>query len=133
MMIFPAKYKALSQNVFKSGEFQIIPIRYRDRISIMKWRNNQVCNLRQSNLLTTEAQNYYFENVISKLFDSQKPPQILFSYLKNDICIGYGGLVHIDWESKNAEISFEDRHGKTVNKKLSDLNINPSGSYEIKN
>lgn len=31
---------------------------------------------------------------------------MLFSYLENDVCIGYGGLVHINWVDKNAEISF---------------------------
>ena len=30
----------------------------------------------------------------------------LFSYLENEKCIGYGGLVHINWKDKNAEISF---------------------------
>jgi len=30
----------------------------------------------------------------------------LFSYLEKDVCIGYGGLVHINWIDKNAEISF---------------------------
>ena len=32
--------------------------------------------------------------------------QILFSFLHLDKCVGYGGLVHLDWENKNAEISF---------------------------
>ena len=35
-----------------------------------------------------------------------EPNQILFSFLKNDECIGYGGLVHINWIDKNAEVSF---------------------------
>jgi RimJ/RimL family protein N-acetyltransferase len=30
----------------------------------------------------------------------------LFTFLKENIAIGYGGLVHIDWVNKNAEISF---------------------------
>ena len=44
--------------------------------------------------------------LVAKLFDQEKPNQILFSYFKNDKCIGYGGLVHINWIDKNAEISF---------------------------
>ena len=28
------------------------------------------------------------------------------SLIKNDLCIGYGGLVHMNWNDKNAEISF---------------------------
>ena len=44
--------------------------------------------------------------MVSKLFDQELPNQILFSYLENNVCIGYGGLVHINWVDKNAEISF---------------------------
>ena len=105
-MIFPTKYKALSQGNFKSGEFQIVPIRYKDRLDIMKWRNEQMYHLRQSEVLTEENQEGYYKNIISKLFTKKKPNQLLFSYLKNDKCVGYGGLVHIDWENKSSEISF---------------------------
>ena len=31
---------------------------------------------------------------------------VLFNYLHNGKCIGYGGLVHINWIDKNAEVSF---------------------------
>ena len=31
---------------------------------------------------------------------------MIFGFFENNNLIGYGGLVHIDWESKNAEISF---------------------------
>ena len=43
---------------------------------------------------------------MSNSFDQEQPDQILFSFLKNGECIGYGGLVHINWVDKNAEISF---------------------------
>jgi RimJ/RimL family protein N-acetyltransferase len=62
--------------------------------------------LRQSITLTTEMQDAYFNNVIKSLYDQKEPSQILFSYLKIGKCIGYGGLVHINWADKNAEISF---------------------------
>lgn len=77
-----------------------------DRYAIMNWRNEQIYHLRQNQPLTKEDQDDYFENVVSKLFDDKKPNQILFSYLEEDKCIGYGGLVHINWSDKNAEISF---------------------------
>ena len=51
-------------------------------------------------------QDDYFKQVVLPQFDEQTPPQLLFSYLENDVCIGYGGLVHINWQDKNAEISF---------------------------
>jgi RimJ/RimL family protein N-acetyltransferase len=62
--------------------------------------------LRQSKPLTEEDQHRYFNDVISKLFDQENPNQILFSFLRNEECVGYGGLVHINWHDKNAEISF---------------------------
>lgn len=99
-------YRSLQQQVYKLGEFSIVPIRSEDRFQIMRWRNEQIYHLRQHKVLTIENQNAYFENVISKIFDEDKPDQILFSFLKAGECIGYGGLVHINWRDKNAEISF---------------------------
>ncbi|GAK99704.1 putative ribosomal-protein-serine acetyltransferase [Nonlabens ulvanivorans] len=99
-------YKALSQQVFSSGDFKIIPIRFEDRMDIMKWRNEQMYHLRQSQPLTIESQDKYFNTTVKSLFEQEKPKQLLFSFLKNGICVGYGGLVHINWIDKNAEISF---------------------------
>lgn len=105
-MNFTRKYKCLNQNVFQNGGHSIVPIRYEDRLDIMQWRNEQIYHLRQNEPLTEKKQDEYFENVVSKLFDQEKPEQLLFSYLESGKCIGYGGLVHINWIDKNAEISF---------------------------
>lgn len=99
-------YKVLNKQIFTVGDYSLVPIRFEDRMDIMKWRNEQIYHLRQSKPLTEEDQNNYFKNVVSKLFDREQPDQILFSFLKNGVCIGYGGLVHINWVDKNAEISF---------------------------
>ena len=105
-MQFPTKYNCLIQNEFKALDHKIIPIRYEDRLDIMKWRNEQMYHLRQAKPLTEIDQEKYFRKTVSDLFDQEKPKQILFSFLKNGKCIGYGGLVHINWIDKNAEISF---------------------------
>ena len=105
-MKFTSTYKCLTQNVFEEGEYKIVPIRYEDRLVIMKWRNEQMYHLRQAGPLTIENQENYFINTLAALFDQEQPGQILFSYLEDGICIGYGGLVHINWIDKNAEISF---------------------------
>ncbi|WP_323027642.1 GNAT family N-acetyltransferase [Gelidibacter japonicus] len=105
-MRFPEKYKVLKTNSFSKDEYSIVPIRYKDRFKIMEWRNEQMYHLRQASLLTKEDQENYFKNVVTNLFDQEKPDQILFSYLKGGECIGYGGLVHINWIDHNAEISF---------------------------
>lgn len=100
------QYKALKKQVFSKGEYSIVPIRMKDRSAIMKWRNEQIFHLRQTEPLTIELQDQYFEKVVVKLFDREHPDQLLFSFLKEDVCIGYGGLVHINWIDRNAEISF---------------------------
>lgn len=63
-------------------------------------------HLRQSEPLTKEKQDAYFENVVATLFDQEQPDQILFSFLEGEECVGYGGLVHINWRDQHAEISF---------------------------
>lgn len=100
------QYKILNTQTFSTGNCKIVPIRMEDRFTIMKWRNEQIDILRQKEVLTEEIQDNYFKNVIAKLFNQDKPNQILFSYLKDGKCIGYGGLVHINWIDNNAEISF---------------------------
>jgi hypothetical protein len=106
MKIFPKEYKCLKQQNFKLEEFQIIPIRYEDRYKIMNWRNDQIYHLRQDKILTKKDQDKYFLKVVSKLFLENYPKQILFSYLRKNKLIGYGGIVHIDWNKKTAEMSF---------------------------
>jgi RimJ/RimL family protein N-acetyltransferase len=99
-------YKVLLTNEFTVENYSIVPIRFKDRMDIMKWRNEQIYHLRQEKPLTTQDQDHYFNTVVAKLFNQTEPNQILFSYLENDVCIGYGGLVHVNWIDKNAEISF---------------------------
>lgn len=101
-----ASYICLTQQEYTLGDYSIVPLRYEDRFLIMKWRNEQIYHLRQARPLTEEDQQRYFDNVVSKLYDTPKPDQILFSYLEKGVCIGYGGLVHINWNDRNAEISF---------------------------
>ncbi len=105
-MSFPSKYKVLTNKAYCHGKYSLVPIRYEDRQDIMAWRNEQMYHLRQSKPLTEADQNHYFQHVVAKLFDMDQPDQVLFSYLEDDTCIGYGGLVHINWIDKNAELSF---------------------------
>lgn len=101
-----AAYACLNKQVFFHNEFSIVPIRMEDRHLIMKWRNEQLYHLRQNKPLTSADQDAYFANVVTPLFAQEQPNQILFSYLHNGTCIGYGALVHINWVDKHAEISF---------------------------
>ena len=100
------EYKCLSKQTYSFNEYKIVPIRDEDRYDIMQWRNEQIYHLRQSKHLDKESQDRYFNTVIANLFEKDSPDQILFSYLHGNECVGYGGLVHINWIDKNAEISF---------------------------
>lgn len=99
-------YKVFKEIAFVEGDFAIVPIRSQDRYLIMQWRNDQIYLLRQNQLLTEADQDKYFETVISNSFNNTEPSQVLFSFLQSEQCVGYGGLVHIDWTNRNAEISF---------------------------
>ena len=99
-------YKVLNNQIYKNEDYTLVPIRYEDRFEIMRWRNEQIYHLRQTKMLSDIDQEEYFRETVIKLFDMNFPTQILFSFLKNKKLIGYGGLVHINWESKNSELSF---------------------------
>lgn len=99
-------YKILGEESYAIDDFELVPIRMEDRYDIMKWRNEQVYHLRQETVLTEVQQDKYFYEVVSALFTQEKPSQLLFSFLKNGNCIGYGGMVHINWKDRNAELSF---------------------------
>lgn len=100
------EYKCLTNQIYVKDQFKLLPIRSIDRFDILKWRNEQVYHLRQNGLLSIDQQNSYFQKTVSTLFLQNQPNQILFSFLKNEVCIGYGGLVHMNWIDKHAEISF---------------------------
>ena len=99
-------YQCLNISTFQKDDFSLVPIRDEDQFLIMKWRNEQIYHLRQEKPLTEADQKNYFETVVSELFRQSHPKQVLFSLLENDECIGYGGLVHINWVDKHAEVSF---------------------------
>ncbi len=119
-------YKCLNQPVFFNGNYSLVPIRDEDRYEILNWRNSQIDILRQESPLTVEKQDLYFNTIIAQLFEIDYPKQLLWSFLLNGKLIGYGGLVHIDWKTKSAEISFLT---ETSRNKDQDVFINDWGNY----
>jgi RimJ/RimL family protein N-acetyltransferase len=99
-------YKCLSNIYFQENTFSLVPIREEDIQIIRQWRNDQIKILRQKELITEQQQIAYFEKNIWSLFNQECPNQLIFSYLENNKLIGYGGLVHINWLDRRAEISF---------------------------
>ena len=100
------KYRILKKQIYTNNYFSIKPIELDKKYDIMKWRNEQIFHLRQVKKLSKIDQDNYFDSVVSKLFNLKYPDQILFSFYYKNEFIGYGGLVHIDWNSFNSEISF---------------------------
>ena len=99
-------YKCLNKSIYNNEFFSLVPIRDDDKYQILKMRNEQLYHLRQKEKLTVAQQEDYFKNVVSSLFKQENPNQILFSLLHESQFVGYGGLVHINWIDRNAEISF---------------------------
>lgn len=99
-------YACLSKRTFVSPPYSLIAIRREDMESIRRWRNAQIDILRQTRLLSQEDQENYWIKVLEPSFALKQPKQVLFTFLKDQQCIGYGGLTHIDWDVQRAEISF---------------------------
>lgn len=99
-------YVCLHRQTYRLGAYSLVPLRYEDRFAIMRWRNQQLYHLRQSRPLTEQDQETYFDTVVAALYGQPQPDQVLFSYLEDGVCIGYGGLVHINWKDSHAEVSF---------------------------
>ncbi|NGX43034.1 MAG: hypothetical protein K940chlam7_01325 [Chlamydiae bacterium] len=99
-------YACLAKQAYQDPPYQIIPIRRRDMSRIKEWRNEQMDCLRQDQPLTDVDQERYWSQTIEPSFSLEEPKQILFSYLLEEACIGYGGLTHCDWGDKRAEVSF---------------------------
>lgn len=100
------KYQCLKQQERVIGGYRFVPLRMQDMYPIMEWRNAQIAILRQSTPLTPHQQETYFNTVIQPSFSEKHPKQILFTIISEGSCIGYGGMVHIDWQRKEAEVSF---------------------------
>ena len=107
-MLTPRIYKCLDKFSFEENNgYSLVPLRMEDKYLIMQWRNEQLYHLRQPASLTQIEQDLYFNTTVAQLFEQEQPDQLLFSYLDpNQVCIGYGGLVHINWRDQHAEISF---------------------------
>lgn len=112
------QYKCLKNDSYCFDGYQLVPIRSEDIFLIMEWRNAQISVLRQNEPLTRPKQMEYFDRVIWPSLEIEHPSQILFSFLEEGVCIGYGGLVHINWEDRWGEVSFLLNPERIANEKL---------------
>lgn len=99
-------YICLQEDYYQYEDYLITSLREEDILLVKEWRNEQIDILRQKEPLTDEQQFNYYNNVVLPSMHTEQPSDILFSYLYQGECIGYGGLTHIDWSNSRAEISF---------------------------
>ena len=100
------KWNCLTNQTFANDHYAISPITPLDIESIRRWRNAQLEVLRQKEPITESGQISYFNQHIWPTMPLAEPPNILMGLRRNDRLIGYGGLVHIAWEHRRAELSF---------------------------
>ena len=105
-MNFPKQYKVFGPKPLTQDRYSISSIQLEDIEEIRCWRNEQMSALRQSKVLSKEEQLAYFENVLKPEFNQTHPKQVLVRFCLSGKLIGYGGIVHLDWENLRGEVSF---------------------------
>jgi RimJ/RimL family protein N-acetyltransferase len=100
------KYALLRRQRYIFGDYSLVTVQPEDIEDIRKWRNEQMDVLRQSAPIGSGQQVEYFSKAIWPSMDLPQPENILFTFFFEGRRIGYGGLVHISWPDKRAEMSF---------------------------
>lgn len=100
------KYACLPGGIFEHNGYLLRPIQPTDIEHVRVWRNAQLCVLRQNKPISVVEQVTYYEQHVWPEMGEVQPSCLLFGFLKDQQLIGYGGLVHIDWGTQNAEVSF---------------------------
>lgn len=100
------QYTCLARQHQAFEQYSVVPLRPDDILAIKDWRNAQLEILRQDKPLTDEEQHHYYQHVVVPTYSQQHPEMVLFSFLHDNRLIGYGGLVHINWQARRAEVSF---------------------------
>lgn len=100
------KYNCLSHDKFISGDYSLAVVQSEDIEDIRKWRNAQMQVLRQNVPIEPDQQTKYFSSMVWPSMALPEPDNILLTFFYREKRIGYGGLVHISWQDKRAEMSF---------------------------
>lgn len=82
------------------------PIKWSDRVDIREWRNEQIEVLRQQVPISKEQQDLYYSQILAPQMSMQQPEQFLFGIEVDNKLIGYGGLTNVNWDTREAELSF---------------------------
>jgi hypothetical protein len=100
------RYLILPGERYRGKHLELSIIQKSQVEQIRLWRNKKISVLRQNEQINESEQEFYFQKFVFSEFQKNEPTQILFAIENNGEFIGYGGLVHIDWNFQIAEISF---------------------------
>lgn len=99
------KYKCIPNTICDS-DYKLVAVQPDHIERIRQWRNEQINIIRQSATISMLQQKQYYKNIIWPDMGSDYPKNIVLAYVYNEKLVGYGALVHIDWENNLAESSF---------------------------
>lgn len=111
-------YKCLDQQEWFHEGYGLKVISPKSIESIRLWRNMQMDVLRQTKKISKDEQEDYFNKNIWPDMCLEEPNNILLCFYYRNVFIGYGGLVHLAWEHKRAEVSFLLNHQDAANLKI---------------
>ncbi|VVN09619.1 hypothetical protein PS662_03782 [Pseudomonas fluorescens] len=100
------RYRVMPTPTLSDGVLDVRAVQPADIEAIRQWRNAQMDVLRQTAPISPEQQARYFAEHVWPQVDSPEPSQVLVALERAGALIGYGGLVHISWPNRRAEISF---------------------------
>ena len=86
--------------------YRLDMLRRADIQTVRGFRNAQMEVLRQAREITPEGQEQWFATQVEPAHAADEPPQLLVGIHCDGAFIGYGGLTHINWEARRAEVSF---------------------------
>ena len=99
-------YRIMPRPALSDGALKIRAVEPEDIEAIRQWRNAQMDVLRQSAPISRAEQIAYYARSIWPDKPAFRPRNLLLTYLLEDRPIGYGGLVHLNWEHRRGELSF---------------------------
>jgi RimJ/RimL family protein N-acetyltransferase len=99
-------YRVMPRPALSDGALTIRAVEPADIEAIRQWRNAQLDVLRQSAPISRADQIAYYARSIWPDKSVCRPRNLLLTYLLEDRPIGYGGLVHLNWEHRRGELSF---------------------------
>lgn len=102
----PIRYACMPRPILAAGALTIEAVQPEHIERIRQWRNEQMDVLRQTSVITAQQQQMYYMEHIWPETRAAHPRTILLAYKDQDRLVGYGGLVHVAWEHRRAEVSF---------------------------